>query len=103
MNQNFNSNEITFNYLYKNSIFDTNYESPKEELHDNSNSENVAQPDMDNFLDLTSYGDNNYVFMTSQTQTVDDIENRDELYIIGDSAKKKNIYYKQEKRKRKTN
>ena len=101
MNQNFNSNEITFNYLYQNNIFDTNYESPKGELQDNSNSENVAQPD--NFLDLTSYGDNNYVLMTSQTQTVDDIENRDELYIIGDSAKKKNIYYKQEKRKRKTN
>ncbi len=87
MNQNFNSNEITFNYLYQNNIFDTDYESPKGELQDNSNSENVAQPD--NFLDLTSYGDNNYVLMTSQTQTVDDIENRDELYIIGDSAKKK--------------
>ena len=48
-------------------------------MHDNSNSENVAQPDMDNFLDLTSYGNNNYVFMTSQTQTVDDIENRELL------------------------
>ena len=89
MNQKFNSNEMTFNYLYQRSIFDTHYESPRGELQDNSNSENVAQPDMDNFMDITSYGDSNYVLMTSQAQTVDDIENRDELYIIEDSSKKK--------------